>query len=386
MSFLTGVRPPSIARTSRRGEILEVVEKLKIGILPQSPDGTWKQAPKFLNDKSKPECELTEIPHIESLESLLRDGNLDLMAISSNKWEECNKQGLVVLGSLSRREPTWILISEDKPEYLQKGAVVIIDHPLLVRQMRRVRNDLDIRNSEWLENQEEAPEMMDNKSQWLDECRKSGLIDGFIAQRGAYDLIYPRPRRHTLGIQRDEPTRERFIPPPMGGFTLLVARVGFPINELVELIDEASSLSYRLEKSVFDSLPNQLKDITGLIIEQRKIGTLIRQAKGNDDEHILESVLDPYKKPNNSAKRVEMMIETLNPNGNRTASCERLSTIEDSSMAIIRLLQEWNILIESMTSEHEESARRFPQLSDEENEQFMSAQPAMMNLFESDEN
>ena len=57
-----------------------------------------------------------------------------------------------------------------------------------------------------------------------------------------------------------------------------------------------------------------------------------------------------------------------------------------SKITIIRLLQEWNILIKSMTSEHEESARRMPQLSDEENEQFMSAQPAMMNLFESDEN
>lgn len=365
---------------------MEVVEKLQVGILPQSPDGTWKQAPKFLNDKSKPKCELVEIPHIESLESLLRDGNLDLMAISSYKWEQCNKQGLVVLGTLTRREPTWILISEDKPEYLQKGALVIIDNPLLVRQMKRARSDLEIKNSGWLEKQDGIPEIMDNKSQWLDECRKSGLIDGFVTQRGAYDLIYPRPRRHTLGIQRDEPTRERFIPPPMGGFTLLIARVGFPVKELVGLIDEASSLSYRLEKSVFDSLPSNLKEITGLIIEQRKIGTLIRQAKGNDDEHILESVLDPYKRPSNSAKRVEMMIETLNPNGTRTASCERLSTIEDSSMAIIRLLQEWNILIKSMTSEHEESARRFPHLSDEENEQFMSAQPAMMNLFESDEN
>ena len=199
------------------------------------------------------------------------------MAISSNNWEQCNKQGLVVLGTLPRREPTWILISEDKPEYLLKEAVVIIDHPLLVRQMRRVRNDLDIRNSEWLENQEETPEMMDNKSQWLDECRKSGLIDGFVTQ-GAYDLIYPRPRRHTLGIQRDEPTKA-IHPPPMGGFTLLIARVGFPVKELVGLIDEASSLSYRLEKSLFDSIPINLKDITGLIIEQRKIGTLIRQAK-----------------------------------------------------------------------------------------------------------
>ena len=27
----------------------------------------------------------------------------------------------------------------------------------------------------------------------------------------------------------------------------------------------------------------------------KKIGTLIRQAKGNDDEHILESVLDPTR-------------------------------------------------------------------------------------------
>ena len=142
------------------------------------------------------------------------------MAISSYKCEQCDKQGLVVLGSLPRRETTCILISEDKTEYLQKGALVIIDEPLLVRQMKRARIDLEIKNSEWLEKQEGIPEIMDNKSQWLDECRKSGLIDGFVTPRGAYDLIYPRPRRHTLGIQRDEPTRERFIPPPMGGFTL----------------------------------------------------------------------------------------------------------------------------------------------------------------------
>ena len=98
---------------------MEVVEKLKIGILPQSPDGTWKQAPKFLNDKSKPECELLEIPHIESLESLLRwesgsDGYF-LTQMGAMRQTRLGRPG-----SLPRREPTWILISEDKPEYLQK--------------------------------------------------------------------------------------------------------------------------------------------------------------------------------------------------------------------------------------------------------------------------
>ena len=365
---------------------MEGVEKLRVGILPQSADGVAKQTPKFLNEKSSPPCELVEIPHIQSLDSLLRDGNLDLMAVSSKDWDTCHKQGLMVLGSLPRREPTWILISEDKPEYLLKGAIVIIDNPLLVRQMKRARVDLDIRDSKWLRSQEDIPEVLDNHHQWLDECRKAGIIDGFVCERGAYDMIYPRPRRHTLGLQRDEPTRERFIPPPLGGFTLLIARVGFPFKELVGLLDEASSMAYRLEKSLFDSIPDELKDITGLIIEQRRLGTLIRQAKQTEDEHILDSVLDPYNKPNNSGKRVEMIIETLNPDGTRTASCERLATIEDSSLAIIRLLKEWDIILKSMTTDHDESSRTLPQFTDEENEEFMSSQPAMMSLHEESEN
>lgn len=365
---------------------MEGVETLRVGILPQSADGVAKQTPKFLNEKSTPPCELAEIPHVESLEALLRDGKLDLIALSSPDWDLCNKQGLMVLGSLPRREPTWILISEDKPEYLVKGAVVIIDNPLLVRQMKRARIDLNIQDSNWLMQQDGVPQKENNHHQWLDECRKEGIIDGFVCMRGAYDMIYPRPRRHTLGLQRDEPTRERFIPPPLGGFTLLVSRVGFPFKELFGLLDEASSMAYRLEKTLYDSLPKDVKDITGIFIEQRRIGTLIRQAKETEDEHILDSVLDPYKKPNNSAKRVEMMMETLNPDGTRAVSCERLSTIEDSSLAIIRLLKEWDILLKSMTTDHEESSRTLPQFTDEENEEFTSAQPAMMNLYEETEN
>ena len=145
-------------------------------------------------------------------------------------------------------------------------------------------------------------------------------------------------------------------------------------------------MAYRLEKSLFDSIPDELKDITGLVIEQRRLGTLIRQAKQTEDEHILDSVLDPYNKPNNSGKRVEMIIETLNPDGTRTASCERLATIEDSSLAIIRLLKEWDIILKSMTTDHDESSRTLPQFTDEENEEFMSSQPAMMNLHEESEN
>ena len=76
---------------------MEGVEKLRVGILPQSADGVAKQTPKFLNEKSSPPCELVEIPHIQSLDSLLRDGNLDLMAVSSKDWDTCHKQGLMVL-------------------------------------------------------------------------------------------------------------------------------------------------------------------------------------------------------------------------------------------------------------------------------------------------
>jgi len=69
----------------------------------------------------------------------------------------------------------------------------------------------------------------DEREVWMsiEQLRIEGKIDGYIVPRALYSMLNIRSRRHTLGLQREQPKglRERFIPPPMHGFTLLVGRV-----------------------------------------------------------------------------------------------------------------------------------------------------------------
>ena len=42
------------------------------------------------------------------------------------------------------REPTWVLVADDKPEYLPFGAKIICEKELIKRQLLRMREDLTI--------------------------------------------------------------------------------------------------------------------------------------------------------------------------------------------------------------------------------------------------
>ena len=53
-----------------------------------------------------------------------------------------NVEGLKVSAFLPRRESTWVLVSDDKPEYLPLNATVICSRKLIKRQLLRMRPDL----------------------------------------------------------------------------------------------------------------------------------------------------------------------------------------------------------------------------------------------------
>ena len=69
-------------------------------------------------------------------------------------------------------------------------------------------------------------------------------------------------------------------------------------------------------------------------------------------------------------------METLNFLGTVSASAARICTVEDSHMGMIHVLKEFEILLETMQSEHEEMLRKFPGLPEE----FNRAKPALLNL------
>ena len=247
----------------------------------------------------------------------LRDGTADLLAMSAFDWEKYDVSELSIAGLLPRKEPTWVLVADDKPEYLEQGAVVMCDHELVRRQMRRMRPDVVLESLEQTVERLNATHVVSELDEediwpWVEEQRVEGRLSGFIVPRAIHAGHRMKGRRHTLGLQRNqnESNRERFIPPPLHGFTLLVGRRGFPKTSIKEMLDPSAELAYRLEAALLESLDPSLRPIVGAYIEQRKISTILKKATEAGDEALLNSLVDPNKKRGayKSGPRVEMTV------------------------------------------------------------------------------
>jgi len=368
---------------------MENRERLVILTTPSRGDGVRLHVERAVDTHGKKmDLLMKQLPHMETAIETLRDGTGDILAMSAFDWQHFDTSELSIAGLLTRKEPTWVLVADDKPEYLENEAVVICDNELLRRQMRRMRPDIVLKTSASLASDVgdlvhfESLESAERWS-WLEGQRKKGVIDGFIAPRAIHSDYRFKGRRHTLGLQRDssEQNRERFIPPPLHGFTLLVTRQGFLPSTIQGMLDPSAHLAYRLESAMLESLDDDLQPITGIFVEQRKISTILKKARENDDEIVLNSLTDPEKPTKKALRpgpRVEMMIETLNPSGTVTAACERMVITEDSHVGMVNLLREFIHLITIMTTDHEATKRKIPGMPDA----FSEASPKLLDFDE----
>ena len=355
------------------------MERLTILTTPSKGDGVRIDVEKMVEQKSKEfNLLLKQLPHIESAISQLKSGNADLVAMSALDWREIIDEDLMISAILPRREPTWVLVSDDKPEYLIPNSRIICDSPLIRRQLSRLRNNLKIISSRDLIKDLNIDKEMDDRdlTSWLEECRQDEIIDGFVTTRSLHSSLKFKSRRHTLGLQRDNPERTHFIPPPLHGFTLLISRNGFPSSTIDSMNDDASLICHKIESNLLDSLDEKIKNITGIYVEQRKIGTILREAKRSNDDSIIESVIGKDGKPIDSNIRLHLTIETLSYDGKVTAMCERIIPLDKSHMGMVNLLKEFKILVELMEEEREESTRQIPGMP----ESYNQAKEPLLNL------
>ena len=238
-------------------------------------DGVRQQIEKVLEQRSNTfNAILRQAPTIEDAIALLNDGVGDLVAMSPENWNQYLNDNLVIVGLLSRREPTWVLVSDDKPEYLIKHARVVCQHPLIQRQMLRLRQDLNLLEKEDVDVRLEVDSR--EEIERLEELRLNGTIDGYVVKRSQYNLLSGKARRHTLGLQKGSPERSHFVPPPLNGFTLIVGRVGFPKKRVEHILDPSAEFAYRIESALLDSIPSDLVELTGIHVEQRCVVTILR--------------------------------------------------------------------------------------------------------------
>ena len=189
-------------------------------------------------------------------------------------------------------------------------------------------------------------------------------------------MLSGKTRRHTLGLQKGSPERSHFVPPPLNGFTLIVGRVGFPKQRVEHILDPSAEFAYRIESALLESIPSDLVELTGIHVEQRGVGTILREAKRNNDDWTMSAMIDTEKKVRESGTRVEMRIETLSVNGKVSACAEQVGPIEKHRVAMVNLLQEWGSVLTTLTSEHQATNRKIRNMPDE----FHEERPAMMRI------
>ena len=338
-------------------------------------DGVRQQIEKVLEQRSKTfDAILRQAPAIEDALALLNEGVGDLVAMSPENWIEHENDDVAIVGLLSRREPTWVLVSDDKPEYMIKNAHIVCHHPLLQRQMLRLRQDLNLvtKQEVGLDEEYDSREEIEH----LEKLRQDGTIDGYVVKRSQYNLLSGKTRRHTLGLHKGSPERSHFVPPPLNGFTLIVGRVGFPKQRIEHILDPSAEFAYRIESALLESVPRDLVELTGIHVEQRGIGTILREAKRNRDDWTMTAMIDTEKKVRDAGTRVEMRIETLSVDGKVSACAEQVGPIEKHRIAMVNLLQEWGDVLTTLTSEHQATNRKMRNMPDE----FHEDRPAMMRI------
>ena len=356
-------------------------ERLVVALPPNDDDRASSHAEGVLGQATQTRFVLKETPSLADAISLLHDGHVDLLVASAFMWGEMEQNGLAVAACLQRREPTWVMVSDDKPEMLHHEAVVGCDHPLLHRQLTRLRPDLNLLDPRTMVEEWDSMSGAE-RTAWYEQARQSGTVEGYVIPRSLHRSLPGRPpRRHTLGLHRDDPTRPRFVPPPLGGLTLLISRSGFPNSGLKHLSDESALISHRIERSMLAAVPPALRPITGIHVERRRPRTLLMEAAKVEDEHTLESMLNPEASLNTKGHRVEIIIETLGAQGRGSASSERVFPVEHTHTGMVRALEEWSEVLQAMTSEHA-ALTKGAQFMGEFEEAYMGAHGAMMQLDE----
>ena len=348
-------------------------DRFKILLTPEIGDGVNTHVQKFID--SSPDglkLEAKHVPHVETALELLSDGHGDMVPVSGEWWYDNRSREFSAALVLPRREPTRVLVGEDKPEYIPKNGIIVADCEVLRRQMLRLRNDLNVKLPTDFDN---IPSDVFERVEWLENIRENGEIDGFITTRTLHSSLKNKPRRHTLGMQRKDDARSRFIPIPLEGYTVLLTRKDFPASRFSKVIDMGAALSLRLELTVLDSIESNMRDKIGLVIEQRKIRSIMQdvgnRGKSIGSENPLKewktfSGSETYQGPKDSDPRIDVILETISSDGSVTTSVERIFPIDESHSGIQTLVVNWQQILKIARETPEEEKRgRMKQLMDD---------------------
>ena len=335
---------------------MDSVQSLDVLVASETLDGCFVQVSKFSQTlDSDFSITVKETENHEDTLLQLVDGKGDLAAVSGKWWAENEDERLQAKLFLPRKDPTLVLVSEDKLEYIPKNGVIVANSPLIKRQILRARRDLSVISSLQAINKD----TLDVESVTaLEDLRINQEINGYVISRTLHELLPFKTRRHTLGIHKRVEERFKFIPQGLSGFVVLISRKGFQNQTLSRFNDNGAKIAFELEQMALSHIDEDIRPFVGIHAEQRKIGTILKEAEKFQSKQIISSLIKPNQIKLDGKIRIEIMMEIVSYDGRVTGKIERMFKPDDAIGSVRNIIIEWNNLLETMTKDHPEEKRR----------------------------
>ncbi len=304
------------------------------------------------------ETSIIEVDDFESGLSDLSSGKLDLLAVPATETlgatESISSLGCEVIGARAPRRPSMVLVSPDRLMYQPKSAIIVSCSELVRRQLLRARSDLDVISPQEVEDAIEGSELPADPSdwpRWLGGLLSEGKIEGFVISRTEYETSDQSERRHTLLPFPKERGGAHFLPKPFSDIIAIVCRAGFPSGMGKMVTEPEGNTALWVQSRIMGDLDDSFADTIGIQVRHRQIGGLLRQAEEERDIVLEQACHDPDGEIPADEVRVEIRIETISVDGNRTLALDRLVPRSEYQHATIGLLLDWRMLVNEASRE-----------------------------------
>lgn len=287
----------------------------------------------------------------EALE-LLEEGELDMVALPATmlhgKQAEMLAAGCEVVGARAPRRPNLILVSENKITYQPKSAFILAEHKNVRRQLRRARRGLRVLGpvayaaiSE-LDGPPSDPLLL---TEWMEDLRQNGEIDGYITSRAIYDELEIGGRRHALLPDPKDRGGAHFLPLPYADLVILMARRRFPNSITEQIAEPEGNTSWWVQDQLISGLSEDMLERTAVLVRHRHVRSLMKQAEEHKDIALEQSCHDTEGEVLDDDVHVEIRLEVVSKDGHRSLGLDRLIGHAEYQYATISMLRDWEVLV-----------------------------------------
>jgi hypothetical protein len=342
---------------TRRAPSLEVdamTEQLLLAMLDTVGCSVSNNISKFLDSGSSPaiDIECKNAPDLDMGLLMLDSGEVDMLAVPASvvhgRRMEILQAGLEIVGARTPQRPYSLLVSDNKLQYQPKSAIILCEHKLVRRQLRRARRGIRVLDPgayASISGKETPPEDPISSTRWMEELRGSGEIDGFVTQREIYDAAGLVSRRHSLLPDPQSAGDPHFLPLPYSDLVVLIARRMFPVSISEQISEKEGETCWWVHDNLIGALNEEMLEKTGVLVRHRQVRSLIKQAEDSRDLVLEQVCQDPDGEVIEDEVHVEIRIEYVSKNGKKTVGLHRVIRYSDFERATIASLRDWETLL-----------------------------------------